>query len=502
MSKSLGGGVYRRGQVQWIWYVADGERVYESAQTADKRAAQSKLAQRRREIREGTWVHPRGGEPSIARVTLRQYIEAWLDRRRAAKVRTVEAEANRLEVHVLPFLVERRGGKVALGDLPLSEVTRPMVRAVMAKLAQHVSAATGELLAARTQLHVYGALRVALADAVDDGLIASSPCSLKRRKGELPTLRDADPEWRARSVYSCEEAESLIYSSAIPGDRRVYFALGLFCGLRSGEIAARRWRDIAPATPLAKLTVASQIVDGDERELKVGERREVPVHPALADCLDAWRRDGWAQWFGRAPGPNDFIVPSRKGPAHPRTDTMLKRIAEDFAAAGHDRRVPSARHAMRATFLSLGEVAGANVAILRRATHSAPADVVGGYVRITWANLCAEVAKLPLGAGRSCDSFCYSPRTPGAKDRGIRRKGEGADGCQTRKVEAQTSTFVGFGADSLAAKGLPDTALNPTIRTGAMQSVTLSQNRRPVCSFSARRSGYLKHASRAFQRAA
>ena len=49
---------------------------------------------------------------------------------------------------------------------------------------------------------------------------------------------------------------------------------------------------------------------------------------------------------------------------------------------------------MRATFLSLAEVDGANMSILRRMTHAAPTDVVSGYVRVSWPASCIASAKV------------------------------------------------------------------------------------------------------------
>lgn len=390
------GGVYKRGDTWWIHYRVDGERYFESADTGDERAARSLLAQRRREIRDGTWTPPgqrseAAPAPAPAVLTVRAYLAAWVERRKAAGVRTVRNDALFFETHVNP----------AIGDLALVDVTRVHVRDLVGKVSSYVSKATGETLSPRYVLHVYRTLATAMHDAVLDGLIPATPCTLRTRRGELPKLRDKDPKWRAQAVYSREEAEQMLTDARIPPDRRMIYGLQLLGGLRAMEAAGRRWQDYdATAKPLGRLVVATQ-ADGaqGDRETKTGEIRDVPVHPTLARMLETWRREGFPMLFGRRPDPEDPIVPSRndvEGRCFRTRSAMYDRLLDDVTRIKL-RRVPALQHSMRATFLSLLELDGANMAIARRATHAAPSDVVGGYIRVRWEDLCREIAKLQIG---------------------------------------------------------------------------------------------------------
>lgn len=401
-----GGGVRKRGAIWWLYYQAHGKQIHESSGTADKRAAQSLLAQRRRELRDGTWRAPAERSarerveaaqrelaaalaacPEAAPLTVRVYLERWLERRERAGIRTVRDERARFATHVYP----------RLGDVPLSDVKRTHIRALVDAVKEYVSPVTGRRLASRTVLHVYRTLATALAEAVSDELIPASPCSLRTRRAELPEKRDADPTWRRASVYTRAELVVLLTDERIPEDRRVYYALGFLAGLRAGEIAGRRWRDVdEDATPLGRLTVASQADSKTgHRPRKTGDVVEVPIVPALGRILARWRTEGFPRLYLRSPQPDDLIVPSRSDGRSPRSKRTLERMREDLERVGL-RRVPSPRHAMRATFLTMLEIAGANMAIARRATHAAPKDVVGGYTRIGWPALCSEVAKLDL----------------------------------------------------------------------------------------------------------
>jgi len=286
--------------------------------------------------------------------------------------------------------------------------TRSHIKDLVTGLRRKTSERTGELYSPRTVLHIYRTLGTAFGDAVLDGLIPTSPCTLRQRRGELPAKKDADPKWRGEAVYSRDEAETLLSAGSIPLERRVMYGLMLLAGLRSAEATGRRWRDYDPdARPLGRLTVASQ-ADGNkgERATKTGDARDVPVVPALASLLAEWKLDGFAMRFGRRPRPEDPIVPGPRCEPERLTfrggTTVYVGLGRDLDKLGL-RRVPALRHSMRATFLTLLEADGANMAIARRCTHSAPNDVLSGYVRTGWADVCREVAKLRIELRRGAE---------------------------------------------------------------------------------------------------
>jgi len=304
--KPLPRGIWRRGGVYWIDLTLPRElaeehgvprRLREPAGT-DLRAAQRFLAQRRREIRDRTWV-PRQPDPEAPRrrpgkPTLREYAARWLERR-AGSIRTVADEATRLRLYVLP----------TLGDRPIDEITREDVRLLVQGLV-----ADGHL-SPRSINHVYSDARGIYRRALAEGLVDRTPCTLRHERdgSELPAKVDRDPAWRRSAVYTIEEVDALCLDSRIPWDQRIVWCLLAWTGMRLGEAVGRRWRDLdTGAIPLARLVVDTQ---GDGQPLKVERPREVPVHPRLREELEAWRREGFALFFGRHPAPDDFIVPSR-----------------------------------------------------------------------------------------------------------------------------------------------------------------------------------------------
>jgi hypothetical protein len=124
----------------------------------------------------------------------------------------------------------------------------------------------------------------------------------------------------------------------------------------------------------------------------------VPVHPALARILAAWKLGGWARYAGRAPRLDDLVLPSahdfqgrpRELHRHRNVGWSLNRFREDLSVLG----IPRRRHYdSRRTFISLAVGDGATKDLLRWVTH-APGDVFDDYTSPPWPDLCREVAKL------------------------------------------------------------------------------------------------------------
>jgi hypothetical protein len=137
-------------------------------------------------------------------------------------------------------------------------------------------------LAPHTIRNVYSVVRALFRDAMIDDLVDENSCILKEH--ELGRDQPKDPAAQASSRYDKDELERLISDARVPWASRMLWALGGLAGLRLGEIAALRWRDLdTRCRPLSKLTVARS---HDKATTKTGRIREVPVHPVLA-AMDA-----------------------------------------------------------------------------------------------------------------------------------------------------------------------------------------------------------------------
>jgi hypothetical protein len=117
---------------------------------------------------------------------------------------------------------------------------------------------------------------------------------------------------------------------------------------------------------------------------------EVPVHPTLAKVLGAWKLTGWCERMGRAPKPEDLIIPTIVG-THRDVRKALEDFHEDLARRGLRRR----RHYdSRRTFISLGLDRGASKDVLQSITHPRPADAFDLYRTPSRAARCEAIAKL------------------------------------------------------------------------------------------------------------
>ena len=117
----------------------------------------------------------------------------------------------------------------------------------------------------------------------------------------------------------------------------------------------------------------------------------VPVHPVLAEVLATWKLGGWQRLMGRAPGPNDLIIPSRMGRNRSRHHS-LDKFHEDLERLGMRLR---RQHDLRRTFVTLARADGARKDVLETVTHGGRgSDTIDLYTSLPWASVCEEVAKL------------------------------------------------------------------------------------------------------------
>ncbi|MEU1600418.1 tyrosine-type recombinase/integrase [Streptomyces sp. NPDC005708] len=176
---------------------------------AAKRAAEVALTHIEADISRGQWADPEAGK-----VFFGEYAAAWLkDRKLAARSR--ERNESVIRLHLLP----------TFGARPLSSITTAQVRAWRTECLTR----TGE----PTVVKAYQIMRAILNTAVDDELIRRNPCRVKGADRydvpERPVLTVAE-------VYAVADAMAPRY--------RLLVLLAAFTGLRFGELASLRRRDV------------------------------------------------------------------------------------------------------------------------------------------------------------------------------------------------------------------------------------------------------------------
>ena len=194
----------------------------------------------------GTWIDPRRG-----RITFADWSSEWYgSAQHKWRTRTAEKHEMALRVHWTP-----RFGPMVLASL----APRDVQRAVNELAASHGSGSV------RTY---YGTLRACMRAAVDMELIGRSPC----RAITLPKAATAE-----RRLVTPRELHAL--ADAVGPEWRCLVLLGGVVGLRFGEAAALRVRDVDFVA--GSVSVSRTVVE-DNGRLEIGEPKTTAGHRTLA----------------------------------------------------------------------------------------------------------------------------------------------------------------------------------------------------------------------------
>ncbi|MDX3236377.1 tyrosine-type recombinase/integrase [Streptomyces sp. ME03-5709C] len=179
---------------------------------ATKTDAEVALTHIEADITRGQWSNPDAGKVSFG-----DYAVAWLSDRKMA-ARTRERHESGVRLHLIP----------TFGDRSLALITTAQVRAWRTACLTR----TGE----PTVVKAYQVLRAILNTAVDDELIRRNPCRVKGAdRYDVPER----PVLTVGEVYAVADAMGSRY--------RLLVLLAAFTGLRFGELASLRRRDVDTA---------------------------------------------------------------------------------------------------------------------------------------------------------------------------------------------------------------------------------------------------------------
>jgi integrase len=281
----------------------------------------------------GEWI-----DPTLGKTTFEAWSTDWFD--------TLTVRPSTLAVyeyvnrcHLLP----------TFGAVQVGRITPAMVRRWYAQL-------TASPLAQATVAKSYKLLARMMRAAVDDGLIAKSPCSIKGAGTERsPEMQFADVE----QVWRIAEATTPRY--------RALVLLAAFGGLRFGELAGLRRRrvDLLHRT----IAVTEQITDV-RGQVSVAEpkthagRRVVALPPFLAAELEAHLRA-----FSE-PGAGGLVFPAPEGGPLRRSNFRRRVWLPALEKAG----IPNLRfHDLRHTAGTLTAQTGATTKeVMARLGHASP----------------------------------------------------------------------------------------------------------------------------------
>ncbi len=230
-----------------------------------KRQAQVECAQLISAMKGGTYIEP-------DKTTLATFLDKWVDHIKAhVSPRSHERYADLARKNLVPLL-----GGVTLNKLRPAQIAEAYATA----LASGRRDGKGGL-SPRTVHHMHRILKQALEQAVKWELLNRNPCDA------------VDPpkvERTAMHTFDLPQTAELI--DALRGTRMLIPALlAVLCGLRRGELAALRWRNVdLEAGQIAVVESAEETKDGARyKEPKSGRARTVALSSTMIDELKAHR---------------------------------------------------------------------------------------------------------------------------------------------------------------------------------------------------------------------
>lgn len=344
MSRRTWGTVRRlpSGRYQARFTDPSGSQVSAPSTFATKADGYRWLAKVQTELDSGRWIDPKAGKESL-KVYAEHWIETRLVRGRPLAPRTAELYRAQLKNHILP----------ALGLTPLRQLEASAVRAWYGKLSG--PSGPGQVTAAKC----YRLLRAICTTAVDDNLIARSPCSIRgagqERSGERP-------------MFTLAQVQALV--DAVEDRWRALILLAAWTGLRIGELSALRREHLDLETGTVSVTTAVVDVVGQGRSYgppkSAAGRRAVAIPPHIIGDLDH-HLAMYAQ-----PGPQGLVFVGPKGGPIRRNNFASRVWAPAAEAAG----LPAGSHLhdLRGWGATIAARHGATTKeLMHRLGHASPA---------------------------------------------------------------------------------------------------------------------------------
>ena len=283
-----------------------------------KKAADNFAATANVEIRAG--VHT----ADSASITIREAGRLWLETGENAGLErsTLDAYRQHLRLHIEPYL----------GNLKLSQISAPMVREFMDRLARGdmPEGAAAERRSPAMVRKVRTSLSALLSDAQERGLVSRNVVRELRRARKRGKERQAEKRQKGKlkvgvDIPTREEIKAIVEAAA--GRWRPLLLTAIFTGLRASELRGLRWAD----------------VDLDKRELHVRQRadryhdigkpksdageRTVPLTPILVNTLLEWKLACPKSELG-------LVFPTGAGNVEAHSNIVHRGLAPTLVAAG------------------------------------------------------------------------------------------------------------------------------------------------------------------------
>lgn len=288
---------------------------------------------------------------------MKDWAEWWLATyvEPVAKPSGYEHYHDNLYKHILP----------ELGEYRMSQLTTPVVQKFLNHVALHGNLRNGGPLSAKSVKNMRVVLDVCCKRAVADGYMPANPVPMtvythcRTQKAEVMTDRDQ------------QVLEEWLFEDEAFGNTGIL--LGLYTGLRLGEVCALRWGDYDFETGMLHVHQTIRRVSKFDDSLPYGKRtqlvfssvksqssdRELFLPEVLQDLL-AWQYQRFAMYFHRNPSEEDFVVYNGVGGL-----TDPDNLSHYFGDVLEGLHLPHVKyHALRHTFATRAVENGVDVATI------------------------------------------------------------------------------------------------------------------------------------------
>lgn len=239
-----------------------------------------------------------------SRITVAKIAEEWFPIATASLAyKSREILDNVIRNHIVPVL----------GDVEMLKLTPAHIDKLMSSSAALSKSMQSKILNTMRRICKYG---------IENGYILRDPCSNKTASGAA-----------AKPIEALTEEQRGVLLEAVKDTRAWLFCMiGLYAGLRRGEILGLAWEDVHLEGDYAYIDVTHNThFEGDKgvrtETLKTdAARRKVPIPKILADALRNAERNG------------EMVIPSAKGEVC--TQTSFRRLWDHVSTRSRKKNEP------------------------------------------------------------------------------------------------------------------------------------------------------------------
>ncbi len=348
------------------WYLRfmdiDGKRKQRASKQPTQAAAKRMLVEIEARIARGKFGVPELDEPQ--RLTIAQLAERFLSEYDNPRIRDL-SRWRRKQHYILVSILQE------IGALPIAAFSVDAAERVRNRLVRTYKPNT-----ARNKLATLGLM---LSWAARKGILRSNPLQGLSPPTATTRLQFLSKEEAVRLV---DVAEKKGQGNLRDASIAVAIQLGIYAGLRVGEICGLRWRDLSLVS--GTISVSRSY---NRSATKSGKERRIPMAPELAETIRKWK--------GICPETAEGLVCPCLSGGMWRMPMRAPCVLRFYQAAALP--IPSAPwHILRHSFASLFMMNGGNILTLQRLLGHSDIKQTQVYAHLSQDFIAGEIRRLSL----------------------------------------------------------------------------------------------------------